>query len=374
MNVLFLSVSTGGGHFKAAEALKDKIEEMYPDSKTLIVDTIKYVNPIIDKLIVGGYLSTVKKTPQIYGKLYTFTETGDNINDFSRTVNKLMSFKIRRLINEFNPSVIICTHPLPLQMLSILKKSGKVQIPTIAILTDYASHPLWLHKHIDAYVVAHSSMKYEMMSHGIPEDIIYPIGIPVSYDFLQIKDRKAILNEMQLEDKMTVLIMGGSLGFGEVCDTFKSLLTSKRNLQIIAITGQNPKLKRQLEKLVACTKKHVKIFSYTDKVADLMEVSDFIITKPGGMTITEALVKSLPIFVTSPLPGVEERNSHFLMNNGAAVRLLDTDNIESILNQILDNPLRLNHMKAMASYLAKPNSTEDIIALIERLLKAGTGL
>lgn len=370
MDVLFLSVSTGGGHFKAAEAIKEKIEEKYPGSRTLVVDTLKYVNPIVDKLIVGGYLSTVKKTPQIYGKLYDFTETGDNIYDFSRTVNKLLSFKIRKLINEFAPSVIVCTHPFPLQMLSAMKKKGKITTPTIAILTDYASHPFWLHSHIDAYVVAHRSMIYEMMVRGIPEEIIHPIGIPVTSDFLQKKDKEKLIKEMLLdEDKTTVLIMGGSLGFGEVRDVFKSLLNSKRNLQIIAITGHNSKLKRQLEKHLLKTDKLVKIFSYTNRVADLMEISDFIITKPGGVTITECLVKALPIFVMSPIPGVEERNSHFLMNNGAAVRILENDNIESILSQTVDNPLRMSHMKAMASYLAKPNSTEDIITLIEKLLK-----
>jgi processive 1,2-diacylglycerol beta-glucosyltransferase len=254
-------------------------------------------------------------------------------------------------------------------MLSAMKKTGKISIPTIAILTDYASHPFWLHNYIDAYVVAHDSMKYEMLARGIPEEIIYPIGIPVTSDFLQKKNKTTLLKEMLLEeDKTTVLIMGGSLGFGEVRDVFKSLLNSKRNLQIIAITGHNSKLRKQLEKQLTKTDKSIKIFSYTNRVADLMEISDFIITKPGGVTITECLVKALPIFVMSPIPGVEERNSHFLVNNGAAVRILENDNIDSILSLILDNPLRMSHMKEMASHLAKPNSTEDIITLIEKLL------
>ena len=367
MKVLFLSVSTGGGHFKAAEAIREKIEEKYPGAETLMIDTLKYVNPMIDKLIVGGYLRTVKKTPQIYGKLYNFTETGDNFFDFSKTVNKILSFKIKRLILAFGPAVIVCTHPFPLQMLSGLKKSQKITIPTIAILTDYASHPFWLHHHIDAYVIAHSSMKFEMISRGIREEIIYPLGLPVSSEFLNKKERQLLLKELQLEDRTTILIMGGSLGFGEVRDVFKALMFSKRPLQIIAITGKNSKLKRQLEKHANGTKNPVKIFSYTDKVADLMEVSDFIITKPGGMTITEALVKNLPMIVTSPLPGVEERNSNFLMNNGAAVKLLASENIESVLNQIMDNPLRIIHIKEMAQQLAKPDSAGDIVRLIEKL-------
>jgi processive 1,2-diacylglycerol beta-glucosyltransferase len=369
MDTLILSVSAGGGHMKAAEAIKECIESRFPESRTLIVDTLKYVNPIVDKFIVGGlYLNTVKNAPVLWGLLYELAESGDNMTDFSKAVNKLLSVKIKNLINDFKPSVIVCTHPFPLQMLSNLKKKGKVTIPTVAILTDYASHPFWLYEHIDAYVVAHNYMKYEVEKRNIPENIVYPFGIPVLKSFLKKRDRASILKELNLDDKLTVLMMGGSLGFGEVRDTFQSLLNSKKDLQIIAITGQNMKLKRQLEKYSDTSKKKVIILSYTNRVSDLMDISDLIITKPGGMTITESLVKELPIIIISPIPGQEERNAHFLSNVGAAARILDTDDVDTVLNQILDNPLRIKHMKEMCRFLAKPNSSEDTVGLLERLV------
>ncbi|MCX8128907.1 MAG: UDP-N-acetylglucosamine--LPS N-acetylglucosamine transferase [Clostridia bacterium] len=370
MDTLILSVSAGGGHMKAGEAIKECIEHKYPGARTMIVDTLRYVNPIIDKFIVGGlYLNTVKNAPILWGILYELAESGDNVTDFSKAVNKLLSVKIKNLINDFKPSVIVCTHPFPLQMLSNLKKKGKVNIPTVAILTDFATHPFWLHEHIDAYVVAHDYMKYEAVNRNLSEDIIHPFGIPISKSFLQKKDRAAILRELKLEDKLTVLMMGGSLGFGEVRDTFQSLLNSKKDLQIIAITGKNTKLKRQLEKYTEASKKKVVILSYTNRVADLMDISDLLITKPGGMTIAEALVKELPIIIISPIPGQEERNAHFLTNIGAAARILDTDNVDAVLNQIIDNPLRIKHMKEMCRFLAKPNSSENTMELLEQLVR-----
>lgn len=367
MDVLFLSVSMGGGHVKAAESIKECVLQYHPGSRALIIDTLNYVNPIIDKLIVGSYLNTVKKTPQLYGKLYELSEWGENINDLSKAVNKLLSFKVKSLINEFKPSIIVCTHPFPLHMVSNMKMENKMDIPIVAVLTDMVAHSLWIHGNVDAYIVSHDFMKQEMKKKGVSEALVHPIGIPVSECFLSRKNKAALLREFGLEDKLTILMMGGSLGFGEIKDTFKSILKSSRDPQIIVLTGKNMKLKRQLEKYSFNTSKMVKILGYTNRVSDFMDVSDFIITKPGGLTVSEALIKGLPMFIISPIPGQEEANSHFLLNNGVAVRILPGDDIDSILCQVADNPLRLKHMKEMARYLAKPHACTDTVKLLEKL-------
>lgn len=368
MNVLFLSVSAGGGHVKAAEALREIIEEHHPGSRTLILDTLKYTNPMVDKLIVGGYLNTVRKTPQIYGMLYEMSESGENTHDFTKNVMRLLSYKIQLFIKEFKPDVIVCTHPFPLQMMSVLKKKKKLSIPVVAIMTDYVCHSFWLHECIDAYVTAHDTMKYQMIDRGILKETIFSYGIPVCRNFLKSRDRNSILEEFGLEDKTTFLVMGGSLGFGDIKGIFMSLLNNKTDLQIVAISGRNSKLKRQLEKYSEDSNKNVKILSFTNQVADLMQISDFIVTKPGGLTIAEALVKKLPMFLISPIPGQEEGNANFLVNSGVAARIMDSCDAEYVFHQIMDNPLRVRHMKEMAEYLAKPNSSEDIVKLLESFI------
>jgi len=365
MNVLIFSVSMGGGHLKAAEAVKEEILARYPGSETMVIDTLRYVNPIIDKLIVGSYLGALRKTPDIYGKLYNMAENGASIRDFSRMVNKLLSFRVKRLINEFKPSAIICTHPFPLQMITSLKRKKIIDIPVMGIITDYSIHPLWPIDNLEAYVVANEHLKLEMVKRGYKENMIYPYGIPVLRCFSQKKDRNTLLKELELDDKLTALVMGGSLGFGAIKSVFDALAGCSREMQIIVITGKNKKLQIQLENAAMNIKKKIKILSYTNRVSEYMDAADFIITKPGGLTISEALVKELPIFLLSPIPGHEEKNAEFLINCGAAVRVFPESDMDSFLCLMFDGSPKLKHMKEMAGYLAKPGSAAKITDHLE---------
>jgi len=369
MDILFLTVAIGGGHLKACQAVKEAVEQKYPGARTMIVDALKYANPVIDKLVIEGYLKAVRKRPAIYGKIYELTETDSNIFDLSSAINKLMSFRINGLIKSFNPSAIVCTHPFALQMVSNLKKKNKVNVPAVSILTDYAVHTFWMDENIDAYVVAHEHMRQDMIEKGIPENNVHAYGIPVCNGFLIRRDKQIARRELGLcEDKLTVLLMGGSLGFGQIGKVFKALIKSNRDLQIIVVTGTNKKLKAELDAYAQNKDKKTVIFSYTDKIPVLMDACDLIITKPGGMTITEALAKELPILVISPIPGHEEKNASFLVDSGAAIRVYENDNIEKLISQIVDDTLTFSQMKQKAGYLSKPDSAQKIVALLERLV------
>lgn len=371
MKVLFLSASTGGGHTKAAEAIIERMYMKNQDFEGKIVDALKYINPFVDRLITGTYLAAIRNTPGIYGQFYGWAEKKENITNITKNFNRLVSNKLTRLINDYKPEVIVCTHTFPVQMLSVLKKRGKISIPVIAVVTDFVSHLFWKLDGVDAFVVAHAYIKSDMVKMGIEESRIFVYGIPVSADFLLNKDRETILGKLGLKNKTTILLMGGSLGLGDVRKTLKSLLKSKRDLQIIAVAGHNKKLEIQLMAMASRFKKDVIIYGFTDRISDLMDVSDFIITKPGGVTISEALVKGIPIILMSPIPGQEERNAAFLTNTGAAARIYRNDDMEGMLCQILDNPLRIRHMKEMAQYLAKPEAGDSIITLIEKMSDQG---
>lgn len=367
MDILFLSISAGGGHMKASEALKTHIEESYPESRIILLDSLRYINPIVDKLIIGSYINTLKKTPKIYGKLYDIAESGDNLTDVSQTVNRILSYKIKRLIREFVPDLVVCTHPFPLQMVTNLKKKAEIKSKIVTVVTDFTVHPFWLHDVVDAYIVAHPIMKFEMIKKGIREDIIHPLGIPVSGKFLHYYNKSEIRKELDLQDVTTILIMGGSLGFGDIKETFQALLNIEKELQLILVAGKNQKLIKQVQKYSSKSRKNVKIYGYTDKIPELMSASDFIISKPGGLTVSEALVKNLPLILISPIPGQEEKNARFLQNSGVAARIYPKQNVEEVLYQVMDNPLRIKHMKEMAKYLSRPHACKDIANLFHQL-------
>ena len=369
MNILFLSVSTGGGHIKAAETLKDYIMKKYANSRCLIIDTFKYISPVIDKLIVDGYINMINKIPFLYGRLYRLSESSKAIVNLTYGFSSLLSYRLMPLINVFEPSIIVCTHTIPLQMVSHLKKEKLISVPIVAIVTDYVSHPFWKLENVDALIVPHEEVKDEMVRFGIPENIIFPYGIPLSEGFVQKHDRQEILNIFGLEDKLTGLIMGGSLGIRSIRNSFEMLINTKREMQIIVVTGKNTALKNRIENLLKQTKlsKTVRVFGYTNLVPYLMDISDFIITKPGGMTISEALAKELIIFLVSPIPGQEERNSHFLVRNNAALEIKEHEDIDYLLTRILDDVSKKKELQRIARNFSRPYACHDTAVLLRRL-------
>lgn len=369
MKVLFLSVETGGGHRKAAEAVAELILLRHPGSEIHILDTIKYASQIADKLITGSYLKALKLHPGLYGMLYRLSLCGGTAYTISKAINILLSARLEKLLQSFEPSVIVCTHPFPLQMVSHLKAVKKISAPIVEVITDYTPHPFCIQPGTDAYVVAHQYIKDAMIKKGIPGEIIHPLGIPVADRFKARKSRLEILKDLGLEDITTVLVMGGSLGFGEIGKIFGRLSEFDGKLQIIAVAGKNPSLRTRLERLSHKNPKKILILGYTNLVADLMDAADFIITKPGGITIAEALAKELPLLITSPIPGQEDENANFLINHGAALKIRKINDANNTIQQILKNPLRIRHLKEMARHLSKPDSSHDMVSLLEKLLK-----
>lgn len=370
MKILALTVSAGNGHNKAAESIKEYITSNYEDSDVEIFDTLKYINPVLDKLIVGSYLKSVKNTPALYGKLYEYAENEDTVSNLSGFVNDILSIKLKNLITNKNPDVIYCTHPFPVEMLSILKKKHKVDIPVVAILTDYAPHAFWFYSCIDAYVVPHQDLLWEIKEKGVPKDTVYPLGIPICKQFLEPVDKDKLREELGLSsDKLTLLLMGGGLGMGNITKIYKELCFSSLDLQLIICCGNNTKLKNQLEYLSSRTLKKTLIFGYTDRVPEFMSVSDILVSKPGGLTISEALVKKLPMVITSTIPGQEEKNADYLTNNGIAARVKEFGELTHLIYQFAESKLRLSHMREMAEEKSKPNATRDIASLIISFIK-----
>ncbi len=368
MNILFLTAATGGGHVKAAQALIQYMGGRHSCCETRLVDSVSYVNPLIQRLVFGTYLYTVKNVPGIYGKLYDLSEKDEAITDLMKNFNYLLSGRLSRLLAQYSPDAVVCTHTMPLQMLSFLKRKGRFNIPVIGIVTDYTHHYFWKLEGVDAFIVAHEYIKEDMIGMGIPPEKVHACGIPVSQNFQSVKDRRLILNKLGLDNKPTILLMGGSLGLGELQQMLESILRLRRDIQAIAVAGLNEKLRNQLESLARGSSKKVRVLGYTNKISELMDASCLLVSKPGGVTVSEALVKKLPLLVMSPIPGQEERNARFLIDSGAAVRPAPSEDAESMLEYLLDRPALLNKMSEAAGNLSKPMACRDIALLVEDLI------
>lgn len=355
---------------QASLALKNYIMQFEPTSYIEVLDTIKYINPLLDKLIIGSYLQTVKMTPSIFGKIYKFTEKDDGLSSVTNKFNEIMADKLLPIIDDYKPDIIICTHPFPTQMVSILKQKEKLNIPMICILTDYAPHNTWIHPKVDSYIVSNSDMKEEMVSRGVDKDAVFDFGIPVSSDFFLEYDRNDVLPELGLDPlKKTIMIMGGSLGIGKIARVYSQLSKLTTNVQIIVIAGSNKKLYSQLTNLKEHSTVTTSILGFSQNINKYMQCSDLLITKPGGLTITEALICNVPLALFSAIPGQEKKNEDFLLRHKLAITLNDGNNCIETIETLMSSPKRLQDMKENCKKFSKPNCGRDIFNLINVIIK-----
>lgn len=365
--ILIFYGSYGGGHLSAARSIKEYIDTNYKDTETCMVDCIEYINKALNKVTTKAYSEMAKNAQWMWKRVYYGAESGpfSKIND--KTQN-LMSIKLNKILQTYKPDLIISTHPFSSHMCAILKKKKKINTKIATVITDYAPHSQWLmHSvYIDYFFVAHDGMKEDLLKRGIKEKQIKVTGIPLSNRFLAHYNKEKILSEFNLSpDKRTVLFFaGGEQGLGKdrIFNMLKSIIETFPNLQVIAISGKNQKVKQQFDNLVSKTNSDetVKVLKYTNKIPELMSASDLVITKPGGLTTTESLASGLPIIVINPIPGQEEENAEFLEQKGVAIWIRKNDNIEDELYKVLNSEEKLQSMKINARLLAKKNSTKDI--------------
>lgn len=365
--VLIFYASYGGGHLSAAKSIKQYIDNNYEDVQTEMIDCVKYINKALDKVTTSAYREMAKRAPWAWEKVYYKSQDG-LLAKVSSTSNKIMAVKMSELFREFNPDVVISTHPFGSQMTSYLKKKNKTNCTLATVMTDFAPHDQWLigSKFVDFFFVSNSSMKDSLIKSLIPEDKIFVTGIPISNRFLQDYNRNDIFNMFELNpDKKTVLFFGGGeygLGKDKTVQILRDLAESNFDIQVIAIAGKNEKMKLAFENVVKENHKEnsIKILAFTDKVPELMSVSDLVITKPGGLTVSESLVSHLPLIIINPIPGQEEENAEFLENSGCAIWLRKNMPSRETLSSVLENNEKLNFMKENAINISKKNSTKDI--------------
>ncbi|MBR1779518.1 MAG: galactosyldiacylglycerol synthase [Clostridia bacterium] len=407
MNILILSASTGGGHMTAAKALKSYILAKDADTKVEIVDTLEYISPILNRTISDSYAYMIKKSPRVFATIYHASNKDSRFSDLVVLLNNFFSKKLLGLIEKFQPDAIVTTHMFPNEMVSYLKEKNKISKPLICIMTDYVPHKTWISRNVDAYIVANNEMKTCMIKWGVAGKNIYPFGIPVNEAFYAQKNKSEILNKLSLKlDIPTILIMAGSFGVTNILNIYNDLLEIEKDFQIIVITGKNQKLYEAFDKKlnpqnykisakinfdkIDIIKKSIKIHSdvleklkksayrerkakptrlifFTGEVYDYMKAADLIITKPGGLTVSEALASNLPLAIFNAVPGQEEGNADFLVKNNMAVKIGNGKNCKEIIEELICDKVSLSLMKDSCKKFDKSKSNENIYSLIKEL-------
>lgn len=313
--VLLLSEGFGTGHTQAAHALAHGIKKVSPHVHSRVIELGKFLNPTVAPLIFSAYRKTLSVQPKLVSLLYR-TQYNKSLNGLTKlALHRIFYTQTAQVVSQLKPDIVICTHPFPNAVISRLKRQG-LNIPLYTLITDYDVHGTWINPEVNKYLVSTPQVKAMLEIRGIPSSQIQITGIPVHPDFWEAGDKVKLREEMGLKNMPTALLMGGGWGLSFEEDHMKALASWADRVQLVFCLGSNQKMIDKMKEIPCFQHPNIRILGYTREVSKLMDVSDVLITKPGGMTCTEAMAKGLPMLFIPPHPGQEEENCEYFVQAG----------------------------------------------------------
>jgi processive 1,2-diacylglycerol beta-glucosyltransferase len=363
--VLVLSASVGAGHLRAAQAVELALRQLDPEAVVKNVDVLELTNAAFRRVYAKAYLDLVNKAPHVLGYFYDLMDrpvsprrTSDRLRLMAEKLN-LRPFL--RFLKSEPWDVIVNTHFLPAELIASLRKQGKLATPHLTVTTDFETHRLWVNQPCDHYFSATSEGAAYLRHWGVPAGDISVTGIPIHPVFSQPKDRAECLKRQGLAgDRPIIVQISGGFGVGPIEEIFRGILAIEVPVEVVVITGRNETAKHQLEAITAPERHRVTILGFTDQIDELMAVADLVVSKPGGLTTSEILARGAAMAVVNPIPGQESRNSDFLLEKGAAVKINNIATLAHKLTPLLEDPSRLARLKENANRTGKPQAAFDI--------------
>jgi processive 1,2-diacylglycerol beta-glucosyltransferase len=371
--ILLLSASAGAGHIRAAQAIEKAFAEIGEATgerrEVQHLDILNYTNKVFRHLYSKAYIDLVNKMPEVPGWFYDKLDKPWKNERRRLALDKLNTRPLVKLLREYHPDLIVCTHFLPAEIVSWLKAKERLSSRQVIIVTDFDVHAMWLVHHYEHYYVANDEARVYLEALGITPEKITVSGIPIDPVFGRLKDKQEMRAKHGLApDRTTILLSAGGFGVGSVDALIAAMMPLKHRAQIVAICGRNEELKQRLTRQAARLKEDatvtVKPFGYTNEMDELMTASDIVLGKPGGLTTSEALAKGLAFVIVNPIPGQEERNSDHLLEAGVGIRSNNLPTLAYKLDRLLSDPDRLATMQANSRRMGHPNAAKEIVEQI----------
>ena len=368
--VLLLSASAGAGHVRAAQALEKAFQEIGEASgeqrEVQHLDVLNYTNKVFRNLYSKAYIDLVNKMPEVPGWFYDKLDKPWKNERRRLALDKLNTRPLVKLLRQYQPDLIVCTHFLPAEIVSWLRAKERLTSRQVIVVTDFDVHAMWLVHHYEHYFVAIDEARVYLEALGIPAEKITVSGIPIDPVFAQLKDKQNMRAKHRLSaDRTTILLSAGGFGVGSVDALIAALMPLQHRAQIVAICGRNDELKERLSREASQLKPDatvlVKPFGYTTEMDELMTASDLVLGKPGGLTTCEALAKGLVFVIVNPIPGQEERNSDHLLEAGVGIRSNNLPTLAYKLDRLLADPDRFATMQQNSRRMGRPNAAKEIV-------------
>lgn len=366
--ILLLSVPAGAGHTRVAEAIQAWAAAAGVQAEVSHLDATAFATRRLRRVYTELYLFLVKRMPGLWSAIYRWTNRGRADGWIDRLRRRIEARDCRPLVAEVarrDPDIVVCTHFLPAEILAREAGSGRLRCRVWVQVTDFDLHRMWVHPHVAGYFAASEEVAFQLRRRGVPEAAIHVTGIPVMPGFAQRPGRIECAHALGLDPWMrTVLLMGGGAGLGDLSGVARRLLEADGGLQMIVLAGRNAGQLAALRQLAGAYPGRLAPQGYTGKVERLMACADLVITKPGGSTTAECLAMGLPMIVNSAIPGQEECNANFLLEQGAALKAADLPALEYRVRALLACPSRLKAMRARARELGRPRAAMQVLAVV----------
>lgn len=366
--LLILSVSAGAGHVRAAQAIQATAKLYYPELVVEHLDLMTLVPEHFKKIYADSYIKVVERHPALWGYLYHLTDKQKKdsaLNKVLKAIKDINTTRIIKTLEKSNADYVICTHFLPAEILSRRIKKNKWMKPVYVQVTDFDLHSLWIHEGMTGYFAASEEIAWRMVERGISKERIFITGIPIMPVFSADYDRPTCAKELGINpQKTTLLLMSGGAGISGIELIAQRLLDLPSDLQIVALAGKNQKLLQLLQNLAKKYPQRLYPQGFTTTIERVMTCADFAITKPGGLTTSECLAMALPMIVVSPIPGQEERNADYLMEQGVAVKAHDLAGLEYKTNLLLKNPKMIEEMSNRMKLIRKPGAAKKVLEIV----------
>ena len=373
--IAILHATAGSGHKSAAQALGHAVAAACPAAVVREVDTLVFASRLYRTTYAASYNAMAARAPRLWGALYrswAMAPVNKGTAPVRLAVDRLNLRRLVRVAEREAPDVIVCTHFLPIEALSPRRGLGQLSVPLFCVITDFGAHPFWAFPHVDRYFVASQEVADELAGHGVDRKRIEVTGIPVDPRFSHVIGRDVARSRLALEhDRPVVLVMGGGSGVGPIADLAERITELPARPTVLVVCGTNQGLRRRLESLPAAGHETrpgaLRVFGFTREVDLLMEASDVLVGKAGGLTCSEALIKNTPLVVFKPTPGQEVRNADFLERHGVARHADSVEEVEATVGRWLADPAGLVRRREAARAIARPQAAADIA---ERVLEA----
>jgi len=362
--IMVLTLSFGSGHVRAAKTIAGELLRQAPKAEVCVVDALATSRFLFYAGYVWTYWAMLRHAPALWDRLFSRRLKREHRRTAPEWAFQFGCPDVFRAIPDFEPDTIVATEVAACEIAAIAKRRGLTKARIVNVITDYEAEPAWVQPEVDTYAVGDTYVADQLTAWGAPLDRIHVCGIPTAPSFLVPQDKHSIRAEHKLNDTApVVLIMGGGMGPTHMDQVATAILESAQPIQIVAITGHDKRTRRRLNRLQSSPSTSLRVLGWTDDVPALMQLASVLITKPGGLTTSEAAASGLPLVMFDAIPGPEGRNAQRIAEAGAGILRHSAHQAARTAVQLLHNEEARLRMSASAKKLAHPDAATTIALL-----------